>query len=275
MGAPAVALISAAIDEKNTVDFVSGPDLLSAAFANPDPQYDLIVAPSNLGAVLATNEKTTYKMLGIVSWGNLYILANSETALTDPDAEIAAFGEGSVVGLVFEDVAKANIAGNITYYSSVTEAQAALLSGKADAALLAEPAATATIAAGKKQDMDLTVVADLQQLWNDKYEQEGYPQAAIFVSSDALVNKLDSVNAFITNLNNSIEKYSNSENVDELQADINTIGVDTLGVPSAELISSVYGKMNLKYVAAKDATDQLDSFMKLFGLTDSSKYIVE
>ena len=275
MGAPAVALISTALEEKNTVDFVSGPDLLQAAFVNPTPQYDVIVAPSNLGAILATSEKTTYKMLGIVSWGNLYILATNENALTDPEAEIAAFGEASVVGLVFEDVAKDQIAGNITYYSSVSEAQAALLAGNADAALIAEPAATATIAAGSEKDLNITVVADLQELWQEKYDQSGYPQAAIFVSEDALNNKLASIEDFTATLSTGIDYYKDEANKDVLQADIDTLGVDTLGVPSAALISSVYSKMNLKYVAAKDATVELDSFMQLFGLDDSSKYIVE
>lgn len=70
-----------------------------------------------------------------------------------------------------------------TWYNAVSDAQQALLAGKADMALLAQPAAAATIAKAKENGTDLKVIANLQELWTAKQgdDETGYPQAAVFV----------------------------------------------------------------------------------------------
>ena len=47
-----------------------------------------------------------------------------------------------------------------TWYASVAEVQGAMLAGKADVALMAEPAATATIAKAKEKGQELKIVMD-------------------------------------------------------------------------------------------------------------------
>ena len=275
MGAPAVSLIKMDVDSENDIEYVSGADLLKAAFVNPEPQYDIIVAPSNLGALLAQTGKTTYRMLGVVSWGNLFMVGNDAEVLDDPNAVIAVFGEGSVPGLVFESLLGEKLEGQYEYYGSVQEAQAALLSGNADAALIAEPAATATIAKAKTQDLELSKVADLQALWLEKYGSDGFAQAAVFVSDKAMTEKADSVAAFETELQSGLEYYNDEANDEQLAADVDTIGADVLGVPSAAIISKTFDGMNLRYVPAADCSDALESFLGLFNINDPSTYIVE
>jgi NitT/TauT family transport system substrate-binding protein len=275
MGAPSVSLIKMDIDSNNEIEYVSGADLLKAAFVNPKPQYDIILGPSNLGAMLAQADKTSYKMLGVVSWGNLYIIGNNVDVLSNPDAVIAIFGEASVPGLVFEALLKEQLAGQYEYYGSVQEAQAALLSGNADAALIAEPAATATILTAKTKDIELIQVADLQSLWLEKYGSDGFAQAAVFVSDNALTNKAEAIANFEETIASGIDFYADDINTDQLVIDVDTIGADVLGVPSAAIISKTYNGMNLRYVAAKDCKDGLESFLSLFNITDTSTYIVE
>ena len=161
-GAPALAVLPAAVGGK--VDFVDGADALQAAFVNPDGDYDLIVAPSNLGLKLASAGKTAYKMLGVVTWGNLYIVAKTGTD-KDPSTweKVAAFGEQSVTGIVFNTVYGNKIdSSKITWYNSTAEASAALIAGDADVAMLAEPNATATIAKAKENGLELEIIDDVQ-----------------------------------------------------------------------------------------------------------------
>ena len=51
----------------------------------------------------------------------------------------------------------------ITYFASVNEVQQQLLSKKANVGLMAEPAATATIAKAKEKGITLKVLKDLQK----------------------------------------------------------------------------------------------------------------
>ena len=269
-GAPSLPLIPA-LKEGMDVTIVEGPDVLQAAFVNPEPQYDVIVAPSNLGAKLASAGKTTYTMESVLTWGNLYLVATSEEALQNP-VQFAAFGEQAVPGMVLNEVLKANAMDpEITWYPSVGEVQGALLSGKADVALMAEPAVTATMAKAKEKDMELKVVMDLQKEWAKVSGTEGYPQAALFVRSDLDHDKDEAVEALVENM----EAYIEAAQADPamIEADINAITPEVLGVPNGKIISKVWPKMNIRIVDADDVEDELLAFLKLFGIEDLSNVI--
>ena len=274
MGAPALSMLKAALNPMENVEFVNGADLLKAAFIAPDSEYDVIVAPSNLGANLAATGNTEYRMAGIVTWGNLYLIGNDEDVLSNPNAELALFGEGSVVELVYNDVLKEEVKANTTMYGSVQDVQAALLSGDADAGLIAEPAASATIDQANQAGIELTFVADLQELWKTKYDQEGYPQAAIFIKPSTIENNEEKITEFLTQVESSLNSYQDADST-ILASDLDKVGVENLGVPSADLISKVWPKMNLRYISANDSVEELNSFMSLFGIEDSNTYTIQ
>ena len=141
-GAPSLSLLPILKGGKNTVDIVEGSDPLQAAFVNPNAEYDVIIAPSNLGVKLAAAGKTDYRLLDVVTWGNLYIIGTDESALTEGHT-VAAFGEQAVPGLVFKHLFN-DLGADVNFsFQTGQETMAALLSGNADAALIAEPAATA------------------------------------------------------------------------------------------------------------------------------------
>ena len=83
-GAPSIAMLGAFEDgfEITTVD---GPDALQAAFANPEPEYDVIVAPTNLGVKLIQAGKAQYRLYDFLVWGNLYLLGTSADVLENPE----------------------------------------------------------------------------------------------------------------------------------------------------------------------------------------------
>ena len=73
----------------------------------------------------------------------------------------------------------------VTYYNAVSDVQAQVLAGKCQYALMAEPAATATIGKAKQNGTTLKIVASLQELYQKQSGsiEAGYPQAAIFVKN--------------------------------------------------------------------------------------------
>ena len=257
------------------MEIVDGADPLQAAFVNPEPQYDLIIAPSNLGMKLASAGKTTYKLLGIVTWGNLYIVAKDGIEL-DPSSweKIASFGEQSVTGIVFNDVFGEELSEDqIIWYNSTAEASAALLSDEVDVAMLAEPNVTASIAKAKQNDVTLNIIGDLQQLYAGA-SGLGFPQAAIYVQEDVYAEKTEQVDALFETMSSfSNEASSMDAAVLELLIDT-TGGAERFGVPSSTIVSKAWNRMNIHVEPAGSHLDDLEQFGTLFGIDDISNALL-
>lgn len=265
-GAPAISLAHLICEDQHEIVVVDGSDVLQASFVNPDAEYDMIVAPTNLGVKLAQSGKSEYRLVAVITWGNLYVVAKEGTELSNT-MKFAAFGENAVPGLVFERL-KAHLSiDDANYYNSVTEAQAALLSSNADAALIAEPAATATIAKGKQNDLNLSIVGDLQALWETETGFDGYPQAGIFIrvteENEAVIDDV------LQQIQTTLTHYEN--NADALKEDIETASAEKLGVPSSDIIVKSYSRLGLDYRSASECEEELRDFLSLFNIVyDSS-----
>ncbi|MCD7950185.1 MAG: hypothetical protein LUG12_08000 [Erysipelotrichaceae bacterium] len=257
-GAPALAFVDSYSDivEEGSIDFVDGSDQLSAELAKDDSEYDIIVAPINLGATLMSKDATSYKLKAVITWGNLYLVGTSEDAL-DGDGEIALFGEGAVPQKIYETV---NIETSLTptYYQSGTLVQEQLLAGNVEVGLLAEPLATATIAKASQAGLALSIITDLQ----DEYGG-GYPQAAIFMKDGTNYDSLFT----------SIDEFTNGDYAD-LEADLEEIGVDTLGLPSVEIVVKSIERQNVHYTEASECIDEITEFLKLYDIEFSEDMLV-
>ena len=180
MGAPSIAVIPILKDDVHSVNLVSGTDPLQAALISPNPEYDIIIAPINLGASLISKNSSQYRLWGVVTWGNLYIVGENESVLKE-EGTLALFGENAVPQKIFDSVkSKIDLTLTTAYFPSVNDAQAQLLTQKARAAMLAQPLAAATIAKAKESGKDLKIIANLQDLWKESTGTENYPQAAVF-----------------------------------------------------------------------------------------------
>ena len=256
-GAPGLALLSEyeTINENGKIDFVDGTDLLVAEFTKAQSEYDVVVAPVNLGCKLIEKGQTEYKLAGVITWGNLYLVGTSQDALNS--GEIALFGEGAVPQKVFESIdAYQHL--TKTYYQSATIVQQQLLAKKVQVGMLAEPAATATIAKAKQQGLELSILSNLQE----QFGEGGYSQAAIFVKDlKAAQPLLDKIDAFTNN---------GYENLEEL---LNSIGTDTIGLPSSEIVLKTIERQNVHYKKASECVDDLTTFLKLFNITFSDDMI--
>ena len=156
-GAPALSVLSLYNSAYGDVTSVAGSDVLSVELAKNDGEYDVIIAPINLGAKMIEADSSAYRLTAVITWGNLYIVATDTYQNGDP---FAAFGENAVPGKILNSYGMHE---NVTYYNSVQDVQAQLLSGKVQAGLLAEPAVSATIAKAKEQGISLSIIKDLQE----------------------------------------------------------------------------------------------------------------
>ncbi len=261
-GAPALSLAGVIDDSSIALDYeiVDGSEVLSAEFL--DGSSDLIIAPVNLGTNLINNG-AEYQLLAVVSWGNLYIVGDRSTY----DGRLAAFGEGAVPGRVFELIrSELNEEVTVDYYNSVAEVAPLLLSGEYGAALLAEPVATRV----RNSNKALEVLYDVQDLYEDVTGDSTYPQAAIFVSSQAIKDKTEA----ILNLTNSIQDTIIAIKNDTSLLDSYDVDYAELGFDDIALLKDAYSGMALDLVYGTDCVDEVKGFLELFDIAyDDTMYV--
>ena len=258
-GAPALAIAGLIEDPNIEVDYeiVDGADVLTSEFTKAEK--DLIIAPVNLGNKLISNG-AEYKMLGVVSWGNLYIVAS--------DAyfnEVAAFGEAQVPGKILNYVSKNIDDLEFEYFNSVGEVSSMLLSGEYKAALLAEPVLTMANAKFKESNdgKELNIVYNLQNIYKEVSGFESYPQAALFVKKDAIQNHQESILNVVNKMRSSIANYNNNPSA---ILELKNVNFEELGFKNVELISKAYPKMALNFVYANECVDEIKNFLSIFNM---------
>lgn len=258
-GAPALAVLGAEEMKNTTIDYVDGTDILMSELAKEDSDYDMIIAPINLGAKMY-DQNQAYQLEAVLTWGNLYVVGEKDKAWEDPEATMAVFGENAVPGLVFDAVLRPEVQAEITSYNSVAEAQQALLSGKADLALLAQPAAAATIAKGKEVGKNYQIIANIQSIWQEKMDntQTGYPQAGLFVKKNSTKN----FNAVETG----IQTFDENADVESIEKAVDQVGAETLGVPNAQIAANTWEAQNIRYMRAAECKDYIEQFLALFSI---------
>lgn len=262
LGAPSLSMLGLYGEDKVTLETVDGSDTLQAELAKTDGEYDVIVAPINLGAKLITNGKSGYTLSHVVTWGNLYIVGTDESVLQDTNSVFAAFGEKAVPQIVLNSsMDMSNVKAKVQYFNSVNDVQAQLMTGKAAAGLMAEPAATATIAKAKEKGIDLKIITDLQEAYKTKngLASTGYPQAALFVKKGSE----DKVAGYIE----TASKFANETAVSDtaqISKQIDIATVEKLGIPSAEIAVKTWEHQNIHIKKASDVKADIETFLKQF-----------
>ncbi|MFR9256976.1 MAG: hypothetical protein ACLVJ6_16585 [Merdibacter sp.] len=74
--------------------------------------------------------------------------------------------------------------------------------------------------------------------------------------------------AQLSSVLDAIETFANETSSDEeaLRAQIEAAGVDTLGVPSADIAVNSWSRQNIRYVDAQSARGDLEQFASIFGI---------
>ncbi|NBK97080.1 MAG: hypothetical protein EOM50_03515 [Erysipelotrichia bacterium] len=270
-GAPALALVNEYedINKEGEIKIVEGSDLISAELVKKDSSYDVIIAPINLGCQLIAKEQSDFRLAGVLTWGNLYLVENEEVS----NQQFVAFGEMAVPGKILslmKDSSKIIKNTTLTYYNALSDVQAQMLSGNYQYALLAEPAASATIAKAKQLNMSLKISASMQDLYQQQTHSQtaGYPQAAIFVKDKALVQ------SFLDDL----KTFTNEEALkagDDLEAKITEIGVETFGVPNAKIAVNTWERQNIHYQDANEVKADIEILLKQFNIAFSDEMLAK
>ncbi len=263
-GAPALSLIPIIQEGKDSIEFVDGTDILSAELIKGEK--DLIIAPVNLGASLSKKDSNPYRLYGIVTWGNLYLVANTDVTLSN-DEPIALFGEQAVPGLVFNAVKdQLSISVIANAFNAVTDVQGQLLSKSFNIGLMAEPLLSATIAKAKTLEvpLNLSIYADIQTLWLEKTGFENFPQAAIYIKADISEDKLKQVDARLELM--MAYNYEVNKDSSILDVDIDDALSKTLGVPTSKILVEAWDRMNINVVKADESKEAIEAFLKLFKL---------
>lgn len=264
-GAPTLAFLSTyeEISENGCFDVTEGTDQLVAELSKKDSEYDIIVAPVNLGTKLISANKSEYRLDGILTWGNLYLVGQADALSQEGD--IVLFGEGAVPAKIYE---ASQIETSLTpsYVGEASLVSASLASGKAKAGMLAEPLASATIAKAKQQGIELMVLADLQEAYAKAQNSEdyGYPQAAIFVKKGVDISQLTDKIATFTD-----------ENMKDASSYLDTIGTDALGLPDEKIVVASLERQNVHYQKAENVKDSLTAFLNLFGISYTDDFLNE
>lgn len=260
-GAPSLSLVSEYenLIKDGRVDFVDGSDTLVSELVKDNSEYDMIIAPINVGAKLMAEKQTQFQLTGVLTWGNLYLVGTDEKELQN-EGEIALFGKGSVPERIYShSVSQFDIHLKAKYYNSATLVQQQLISKKVKVGLLAEPLATATIAKAKQSNLELRIIGDLQM----NYEHgQGYPQASIFVKKDKDLNDLlDKIDEFTNN------------GYPHLKENIDKVGIEKLGLPNSDIAVKSIERQNLHYKKATDCKEVITSFLKSFNIEFSDDMI--
>ncbi|MDD6468019.1 MAG: hypothetical protein PUF50_07570 [Erysipelotrichaceae bacterium] len=268
-GAPSLALLNYFNEtgEENVITTVDGTDVLTAAFTSVESEYDMIVAPINLGSKLIEKGATDYRLVAVVTWGNLYVVSKDETVTLDSLDEFAMFGQNAVPDKVLQTVmANKNQTVHPTYFNAVSDVAAQLLGGKFTTGLVAEPVASTLLA---KSEGSIKIVADMQEAWKEATGKDNYPQAALFVKQSVYEEKKASVDAIIKTLS------SYDADIDTLKQDMDRVGAEVLGVNSQMMSMETYQRMNVHVVKAAEVTDEIATFLQLFGIEDITNLFVK
>ena len=177
-GAPAIAVAGVFAEHPDSVKTI-GADTIAEAFGSAEA--DFIIAPVNAGAKLYKAGKSSYRLLAVVTWGNLVFA--SKTAGFTPDMingkKLVLFGENtinaSIANYVLEK--KGIVPGEVEYLAGASETQSLLLSADENIVVMtAEPA----ISAAKLKDESIVSIP-LNNLYKEVTGFDGFPQAGLFV----------------------------------------------------------------------------------------------
>lgn len=208
-GTPALAILrlvtdNAAIDGKSIEYKVVKPNQVALEMSSKSS--DMVIMPVNAGANLI-RQGADYKLVSVAVNGSLYMIGKTddgEITLDDIKGKVVAcIGQTGVPGLVFRYVMSANGIKMITdenaaigedevgvrYVADGPAARVLLASGKADFAVVGEPAATQF-----KGALSLNAEMNMQAEYAKVSGASNYAQAGLFVRS-SLANSETFMNA--------------------------------------------------------------------------------
>lgn len=251
-GTPLMAIGTLLDNPKYEFTIVNGQDPLQAAFL--ENEYDLIIAPFNLGAKLYLAGKSTYQILSIITTNNTYIMSRTEISdLSELNGKkIMTYGTGSSPWIAYKALAsKYNLSLEEVSQSSASDVSNLFATGstEADVFLGAEPNITVL---KEKKKLDFYVINVCDYL---KDEADYFIQACIFVKKDCKISdkSIQRIEEAVRYANDKPAAYAS--NVLEKNDFFKTLG--------EEVIEKAIENCNITYLKAKDNKAVIEKFCSL------------
>lgn len=235
-------------DNKNyDVSIVEGADPLVAAFGSET--YDVIFAPTNLGAKLYTS-KPTYQLIASVSWGSFYLASATAFDLNQVSlSEIIAFGQNQTPDAILQYVLEGNnIESNITYLDSLSSSISEFVLDSSKIYLLSEPGLSVL-----NQTYEIHTI-DLQAAYATLSDTIGYPQASVFVNKNLSDQEINQIKADLESSIDHLElRLEESFNL-AIKLDINV---------NFDVFEAFVPRLNIRYVDAINAKADIIEYLEL------------
>lgn len=271
-GLPAIAVSklikeNPKIKEGYTINYSieQSADGVSTAVMKGTP--DIAIVPSNLAAI-AFNKNGEYEIAGTTGWGSFYVGAadGSEKIEDLRGKEVYNIGKGLTPDIIARTLCKDEGINtesdvNFTYVDSVAELAPIILSGKAQYAVIPEPALSTV----QKKNSNFKVIADLNEEWKRINNSEyGYPQATLIVKKDLVENDKE----FLTSILKEIQSSTSwiYDNKEEAGTYCEEIGITA----KKPVVISAIDRSNIKYVSIKDSIDEYKKYYEKLNEFDSS-----
>ena len=254
-GAPAVALATLAINNKDNYNFIAAKTI-GTAFSSDGS--DVVIAPINAGAKLFKAGKSSYRLAAVITWGNLYFASQIEDFDLSKinGKEVILFGENTINAAVAKYVLeKNNIDCTFSYLAEAADTQQKVISDANAIVLTAEPALTAA-----KTKKNLTGIS-VQTLYKNASGNSEFTQAGIFVKADTIKNHEKALSDYLLEVKEATDKISsNLDNVAEACVSLELM-------PALPVAKAAIPNCNIKYKDAVDVKGQIEATAKL-SLTD-------
>lgn len=262
-GIPLVAI--GGVVSKFEVTTTPGPQVLQSELVQDN--YDVIVAPVTLGAQLSIKGSINYKIAGLITFDNMYIVSKKNVTLNSINdlngKTIYAYGQNQPSDIMLKyALEKSGVTCAIEYADSVaTVVSSYFLPGNADYALVAEPYLSKI-----RQKVEVNVIDVASVLRNlSEGSVEFIPQAAIYVYKELSKSQIKRILKVIEDNIAALNKDNSAYAKLLLEQDSNLYPLFTnLG---EDVLSGVCLNAGINYLKAYDNKAKLEEF---FGIVDKA-----
>lgn len=237
--------ISPLLDSNRDISYevTTGAQGLMAGFATAE--YDVIVAPINLGLKLYPSSKNPYKLLATYVWGNYYLASyDAITSMDDlKNKTVTVFGKGSTPDCMIQMLLKKTGIENVSleYVDDVTLASAKLITHQSDIVVTAEPVMS-------KFEADVRFFS-LDEVFTQLFDFP-IPQAGLFVKEESISKiNLDLIYSALNELSNHELIASSAVKINE---SFLSLGVD--------LLVSAIPRCNLRVISYSAEVDAIKKY---------------
>ncbi len=251
-----------ALGEGITTDYqiAGAPDVLVSRILSGEA--DIATLPTNV-AVKLYNSGVPYSLGAIVGNGLLYMLSGDPAVKGIDDLrgkEIYSVGKGATPDFIFRYLLETRgIRGEegatVRFTYPHPELAQLLIAGRVKTAVLPEPFVTMVTT----KNEDIRIVENLQDLWKEAGDtEEAYPMSVVVIKNDVWSSNPDAIKAFLSAYRDSISwVQDNPEAAGELAEK------HGIGIPAAVAAQAI-PRLNLTYVPAGEAREELEQFLKVF-----------